>query len=84
MSKTCLTEYIKYAFYFVSNSLQSKFGFCLNNCKCIGNTSNKVNKISPDTIPTRIDFENLKINYPHYSRSSLFEPLIIVKVICLK
>ena len=84
MPKISLTKYIKFAFCFISNTLLLKFGFGLNNCKCIGHTSNKVDKISPDIIPRRIDFENLKINYSHYSRSSLFEPLIYVKIICLK
>ena len=31
--------------------------------------------VSPDIIPTEID-KNLKFNYPNYSRSILFEPLI--------
>ena len=84
MLKTCLTQYIKSAFFFISNNLLLNFDFGLNHCKCTSHTSNKVDKISPDIIPTRIDFENIKINYPHYSRSSLFEPLIYVKIICLK
>ena len=29
--------------------------------------------VSPDIIPTEID-KNFKINYPDYSRSTLFEP----------
>ena len=72
------------AFCFIGNNLLLKFGFGLNHCKCIGHTSNKVDKISLDIIPTRINFENLKINYPHNSRSSLFEPLISIKIICVK
>ena len=73
MPKTRLTQYRKYVFFFRSNNLQLKFGFSINHYKCTGHTSNKVDKLSPDIIPTRIDFENLKINYPHYSRSLLFE-----------
>ena len=83
MPKTFLTQYIKY-FFFISKNLLLKIGFGLNHYKCTGHTSNKVDKISSDIIPTRIDFENLKINYLHYSRSSLFEPLISIKIICLK
>ena len=66
MPKPCLNQYVKSVFCCVSNNLHLKFGFGLNNCKCTGHTSNKVDKISLDIIPTRIDFENLKINYPHY------------------
>ena len=84
MPKTCLTQYIKSEFCFISNKLLLNFGFGLNHYKCIGHTSNKVDKISPDIILIRIDFENLKINYPHYLSSSLFDPLIFVKFICLK
>ena len=29
--------------------------------------------VSPDIIPTKID-KNVEINYPNYSRSTLFEP----------
>ena len=79
MPKTCLTQYIKSIFCSVSNNLHLKIGFGLNHYKCTGHTSNKVDKISSDIIPTMIDFENLKINYPHYLRSSLFKPLISVK-----
>ena len=79
MPKTFSTQYIKSIFGCVSNNLNLKFGFGLNQRKYTSHTSNKVDKISSDIIPMRIDFENLKINYPHYSRSSLFEPLISVE-----
>ena len=42
-----------------------------NGFKCIGHTSSKKKNVSPDIIPSKID-KNFKINYPNYSRSTLF------------
>ena len=73
-AKNLLDSIYKIYFLLCKYNLLLNFCFGLNHCKCKGHTSNKVDKISSDIIPTMIDFENLKINYSHYSRSSLFEP----------
>ena len=48
--------------------------FSLRHYKCTDHTSSKNLDVSPDIIPSEID-KNFKINYPNYSRSTLYAPL---------